>query len=528
MLVTAIGGLQLQGSPPEPAESPDRGGAADDHPGIVDRATDPGPRRSTPSPLATEAPGEPAPQALPARPNPTSVPEPSHQPALASPTGCWANTYGTGQRDGVLFGHFAGDDYVLAGAIGADEGDPKGASLGWAMLLDDVGVPRFSKAYGRSGSTDWFSSIRPVPDGGFVAMGSRGAAAWIVRLDEDGELLWERLYDGLPSHARVRSANPTSDGGLVLGGLGFGRQHDGFVLRTDADGDVLWSLVIRQDHRQTDPAVYDEVWDVREVSDGGFVGVGWSVQPRTQNQDAVVFRLDDGGGVEWVNTYGTRFGDRAHWVAETHDGGFVTAGSTKEELENGGARYAWLLEVSPSGTLRWQRVYALGADQEAFHVHPVEGGRAGYLLGGSTKSGDRDGWIWKVDDRGVPEWSRTYGGEGDDTLRFVHPNAGHGHHGGHDELLAAGYTGSFGDGNADKDGFVLRLPADGRIEPLGGTGFTTTDTTSELEHWEAPLVTTMGGALGVGVSGATAVTPPPGEASEARDVAPATRALGHC
>lgn len=431
---------------------------------------------------------------------------------------CWAKTYGTDGRDGLLSAQFTDEGVVVSGALGGDETNSKDPSNGWVMLLGPKGTPLFSKSYGLSDSTDWLSSVKSVPAGGFAALGTRGLEAWLVRLDVLGNPLWERLYKGLPGHPRVMSSNPTSDGGFVLGGFGFGRQHDGFVLRVDAAGDVLWSRVIRRDDLEGETGVYDEVWDVRQTSDGGFIGVGWSARTDgTFIEDGFVFKLTPDGAVEWLNTYGTSHHDQLRWVAETHDGGFVATGITQVVLSHGGAKYGWLLAIDASGELQWQRAYALGADQEAFHVHPVHGGQDGYLLGGTTRSGSRDGWIWKVDATGVPEWSRTYGGEGDDYLRLVHPS--------HDDqhgLVAAGYTTSFGGG--DNDGWVLRLAENGDVAPIDGTGFVATDTTDDLNHW-APDVETFPNALGVGEGLASARELLDGGPSLAVDVVPETRPL---
>lgn len=437
-------------------------------------------------------------------------------PHLESETTCWAKTYGTDGRDGLLSAQFADHGgVVVSGALAGDDADPKSPSDAWVVLLDSEGDPIFSKAYGLPETTDWLSSVRPVPGGGFAALGTRDVDAWLTRLDPLGNLLWERLYEGLPGRPRVMSANPTSDGGFVLGGFGFGRQHDGFVLRVDGQGDVLWSRVIRRDDLEGETGVYDEVWDVRETSDGGLIGVGWSARTDdTFVEDGFVFKLTPDGDVDWLNAYGTEFHDQLRWVAETHDGGFVATGFTKEVFPSGGAKYGWLLAVDASGELRWQRAYALSGEQEAFHVHPVHEGREGYLLGGTARTESREGWIWKVDEDGTPEWSRTYGGGAEDYFRLVHPA-----HEGHEGLVAAGYTSSFGDG--DNDAWVLRLASDGDIDPLAGTGFVVTDTTEDLAHW-APDVETFPNALGVGVGLAAATDAP---RSQVVDVAPETRTL---
>src|SRR5690606_38672090 len=102
--------------------------------------------------------------------------------------------------------------------------------------------------------------------------------AWLIRLDADGNLLWQRCYGGTD----VESANTllaTSDGGfLLLGGSG---SSDGDVacvntashawaLKVDQVGSIQWQVCLGTDPDGSGGDFYRAV----ETIDGGYLAVG--------------------------------------------------------------------------------------------------------------------------------------------------------------------------------------------------------------------------------------------------------------
>jgi hypothetical protein len=111
------------------------------------------------------------------------------------------------------------------------------------LRIDPLGQPAWLRAY----EADGFlvaSSAQPSPSGGFVVAGSFQAAGeartdgFILEVDAEGTVAWDRAYGGSEDDS-LSAAVPTSDGGFIAGGwtksLGAG-DKDVWVLKLDGDG----------------------------------------------------------------------------------------------------------------------------------------------------------------------------------------------------------------------------------------------------------------------------------------------------
>jgi hypothetical protein len=87
--------------------------------------------------------------------------------------------------------------------------------------------------------------------------------------------------------------------------------------------------------------------------------------------------------------------------------GYVIVGSTQSP---DGAMHAWVVKVDWNGTMLWAKtVGGKNADSPDFITPSLDDG---YLVGGFTFSfgaGNRDFWLFKIDDSGQVLWSCTQG-----------------------------------------------------------------------------------------------------------------------
>ncbi|GAG86167.1 unnamed protein product, partial [marine sediment metagenome] len=101
--------------------------------------------------------------------------------------------------------------------------------------------------------------------------------------------------------------------------------------------------------------------------------------------------------------------DRASFIQQTGDGGYVLAGYTRSF--GAGEEDVWILKLSSSGDIEWQRAYGGSSNDRASFIQQT--GDGGYVLAGYTRSfgaGEEDVWILKLLSSGNVEWQRTYGG----------------------------------------------------------------------------------------------------------------------
>ena len=160
---------------------------------------------------------------------------------LADGTPAWTRTLNRSGMDAATSVTFAADGGVLVAA--STEGGGFGRDDIWLIRLTGDGATDWTRTLGGPmGDTPW--SLAALADGGVVVAAStqsRGAGsadAWLLNLDRDGAVRWQRTYGGelwdWPGQIAVRP-----DGGLLMAGyttsLGAGYE-DVWVLRLDAEG----------------------------------------------------------------------------------------------------------------------------------------------------------------------------------------------------------------------------------------------------------------------------------------------------
>lgn len=124
------------------------------------------------------------------------------------------------------------DGYLFAGAKGAPNKNVKGDA--WLVKTDGEGNVEWEETYaGESRSS--FYTVRTLDDG-YVAMGSSNEdGGIIVRLDEDGERLWNRSHGIV-----IGDSRRTEDGFLIAGGKLGSSGLVTWLAEIDGEGELLW------------------------------------------------------------------------------------------------------------------------------------------------------------------------------------------------------------------------------------------------------------------------------------------------
>jgi hypothetical protein len=98
---------------------------------------------------------------------------------------------------------------------------------------------------------------------------------WVVLLDGDGNLLWQRCLGG-SSWEYARSAQPTADGGYVVGGYTYSNdgdvsgnhgELDFWVVLLDGAGNMIWQ-------RCLGGSSWEGAFSIQPTADGGYILVG--------------------------------------------------------------------------------------------------------------------------------------------------------------------------------------------------------------------------------------------------------------
>ena len=202
----------------------------------------------------------------------------------------------------------------------------------------------------------------------------------------------ERCYGGEKDDYGF-SVAPTPDRGCIVVGntssFGAGRS-DIYLVKTDVHGDTLWTMMLGG-------ADYDIGYSVRQTADG-YIIAGLSESHGAGGEDVYLVRTNADGDTLWTRTYGGPNSDEAHSVQETADGGFVVAGST---YSFGAGNFdGYLIRTGPRGELIWTKTLGGTGDDGAWSVAPAVGG--GFFVAGyrSSATGDRDVLLVRTDSAG--------------------------------------------------------------------------------------------------------------------------------
>jgi uncharacterized delta-60 repeat protein len=321
-----------------------------------------------------------------------------------------------------------------------------------ATTAADPGDTLWTRVYGGS-DYDYGYSVQQTADGGYIVAGttkSFGAGNYdfyVLKTDADGDIVWSRTYGG-SSLDYGQAAIQTTDGGFAVVGRtkSFGAgDYDVYLVKTDADGDTIWT-------RTYGGSDTDEGYSLQQTSDGGYIIAGYCDPWGTAIMDVYLVKTDAQGGLVWARSYGPEDDyECGYSVQQTADGGYIVTGSTASSETNDTDLY--LVKTDANGDCLW--AYTYGGDQwdEGYSVQVTADG--GYIVAGYTESfgvGSMDFYLLKIDADGDTLWTRTYGGSGRDEGRSVDQTTDGGY-------VIAGYSWSFGAGQSDF--YLVRTDADG-------------------------------------------------------------------
>jgi len=162
---------------------------------------------------------------------------------------------------------------------------------------------------------------------------------------------WAASYGGsYPDY--VSSIQQTSDGGYIVAGhtLSFGvGDRDFWVLKLDEEGNVEWQ-------KAYGGSDYDWATSIQQTDDGGYIVAGYTFSFGAGGYDFWVLKLNENGNVEWQKTYGGSDDEEAYSINQTDDGGYIVAGGSTYSFEPGGYD-VWVLKLDEEGNVEWQKTY---------------------------------------------------------------------------------------------------------------------------------------------------------------------------
>lgn len=294
-----------------------------------------------------------------------------------------------------------------------------------------------------------------------LAFGNPSDTSWNILLskaDFNGQILWAKMFGG-DRNDRLWALIHTSDGGLLAGGYSWsgisGHKTqpsrggmDVWLLRLDAQGNLLWEKTYGGSGK-------DELFSIVEMPQGGFMlGChstsnisGEKSESSRGGLDFWLLRIDDTGNILWDKTLGGNGEDQISDLVLLPSGNILASGGTTSLRNTGevgpdfarGQKDFWILELdTESRQVVWDHRFGGTSDDFAYALCLSNSGKI--YLGGRSASyiapptvlnngkdapfygGASDYWLLELNLQGAKQREWSFGGDGLDDLYLLKEN----------------------------------------------------------------------------------------------------------
>ena len=313
----------------------------------------------------------------------------------------------------------------------------------WLTKQDSAGNLIWQRTYGGS-NIDIGTGLVQIPGGGFILAGYSSSNngdvsgnhgnfdAWILKIDVNGNIIWQKTIGGSQVDL-CYTIQALQDGNYVFGGgtysndgdvSGHHGDQDFWIVKINTSGAILW-------HRSLGGTGLDVCYDIIETNSGQIIACGstnstdGNVSGNHGNYDFWINRISSNGTVISSNCYGGTQQESAQSMSLCSGNRIAVAGYSKSSngdvTSNSGYNDYWFCLIDSNGIIEREKSYGGSGTDVAYSViNTLDGG---FLLSGGTTSTDfdvknnhgaEDVWLVKTDSILNLEWSKTYGGSGNE------------------------------------------------------------------------------------------------------------------
>ncbi|MCK9289985.1 MAG: T9SS type A sorting domain-containing protein [Bacteroidales bacterium] len=409
---------------------------------------------------------------------------------------------GTGEDVATSIQQTSDGGYIVAGYSYSNDGDignSHGNADYWIVKLDHAGKIQWEKSMGGS-STELAYFVQQTSDGGYIVAGESSSNDgdvsgnhgsedyWIVKLDDAGNLQWQKSLGGSSTEVAY-SIQQTSDGGYIVAGES--SSNDGDVTKNHGESDC-W--IVKLDHigniqweKSLGGSENDWASSIQQTSDGGYIIGGTSrsndgdVSGNHGDYDYWIAKLDNVGNLQWQKSLGGSFPDYLECIQQTLDSGYIVVGESfsndgdVSESHRGRGDY-WVVKLDNAGNIQWEK--ALGGSGQDWAYSISQTSDRGFIIAGWAESQDgdvsgnhgaEDYWIVKLDNAGNLHWQRSIGGSSTEVAYSIQQTSDGGY-------IVAGYSdshdGDINEYHGNGDFWIIKLTGSvGLNETINNTIF---------------------------------------------------------
>jgi hypothetical protein len=205
-----------------------------------------------------------------------------------------------------------------------------------------------------------------------------------------------------------RDVLPTSDGGyLIVGSTNNSTLNDcdAYVMKTNSAGDTISTKTFGGNKP-------DYLYSMVETTDGNFFALGYSQSFNGGDYDIYLLKLSPSGNLIWQKNYGSWGNEEGREIIQTSDGNYVFIGQSNSGVSS---TDICMMKIDNDGNVIWTKYY--GGSNAEFGNSVKQCSDGGFIITGQTfsyGSGGGDAWLVKTDSDGNYSWDKTFGGPFDD------------------------------------------------------------------------------------------------------------------
>ncbi len=256
--------------------------------------------------------------------------------------------------------------------IGGEGTYPNDNFQKFVLKINSEGDSLWLKHYGTPSKEDLISDATSTPDGYLLLLGEIGTFnvldSWdlcLSKIDQEGNLIWQKKYGG----EGFEAGNHVSidyDGGYFISGRSSsfnpGGRNRGYVVKTDRDGNELWSKSYDFcDEQLTGAQMYALQHEAGYLMSCGLDST-YAADTAIYMSSGMMYvrRMDLAGNRIWDYPFeALNYITRAGRPIPMKDGSVWVIGINNTPLEEGDdfSTTGWIAKLSPDGELLWERQY---------------------------------------------------------------------------------------------------------------------------------------------------------------------------
>jgi len=343
----------------------------------------------------------------------------------------WERTYGTSEVDDVGWS-----------VIQTNDGGYLIAAKGTYTLIKTDSLGEIIWTRSDEGRSHLFVQ---TPDCDYVFTGCKDNDVLLMKIDEFGDSLWLRTYEG-GGNDDGASVMQTSDGGFIIAGTAdydsYTGDGDVFIIRTDSLGYTLWTKRYEGQGKVT---------SMLKTTDSGFVILGSRliVEDVPEYLYPFLIKINEMGDSLWLKVYTERDWVSSSSIAQADDSGYVIVGTE-------GILCGYILYIDSEGNALWDTVYY---DNPVVFSSIITAGEDCFYIAGTIMLFERprgDVYLCKIDCDVNILWDNIY---------YQGDNPGNGHYVSRtndDGFIITGFTGYIG--SIDSDVYLIKTDSLGDID----------------------------------------------------------------